>query len=130
MRRTLLCSMLFLGIGLSGPSGFVQAAILPDFLLRPLAMQYCQAKLTPYIRGADRDALCHCAWERISQTPGERSALLQEALHPREAASLHLHWLALEQMQIRSCVSQTHLNRKFQQAERKYPKLARWMHRP
>lgn len=76
---------------------------------------------------SERRSLCRCAWNRIVQTPGERSALLQEALQPGTPASNRAHWLAIEHRQIRSCVSETHLTGALWQAELKYPKLAQWM---
>lgn len=130
MRRTSMYPILPLWIGLFGLSGVIHAAILPDFLLRPVALHYCQAKTAPFTSPADRRSLCRCAWNQIIQTPGERSAILQEALHSGGTASGRAHWLAVEHRQILSCVAQDHLTGTLRQVELKNPKLAEWMQKP
>lgn len=116
-------------LGLLCVSGSVHAALLPDFLLRPVALRYCQTKVAPFASKTNGRALCLCAWDQIARTAGERSAILQEVLHPKIQNQARAHWMAVEHQQIWSCVNQKHLTGALQVAEAKYPKLARWMGR-
>ena len=99
------------------------AAVLPNFILRPLAMHFCEYKVSPFTLADKRKALCGCAWKKIAAHRGEKTALLDGALTQQNA-----HWRTVEARQIDLCAKKEGLFATLQRVEHGHPTLAAWMH--
>ena len=95
------------------------AAVLPNFILRPLAMHFCEYKVSPFTLADKRKALCGCAWKKIAAHRGEKTALLDGALTQQNA-----HWRTVEARQIDLCAKKEGLFATLQRVEHGHPTLA------